>query len=52
MPATPRTYDVDGVGYVYRNDDGWIAKLYGDRRFWGPFPTKREAASEIRIQES
>ena len=45
-----KTYDVDGQGYVYKSDDGWMAKLYEDRRFWGPFTTKREAVAEVRIQ--
>ena len=42
--------DVEGKGYVYRSDGGWLAKLYGDRRFWGPFPTKRDAVAEVKIQ--
>lgn len=47
------TYDVDQVGYVYkRAEREWIAKLYEDRRFWGPFTTRREAIGEVRIQAS
>jgi hypothetical protein len=47
---TIRQYDIAGAGVVYKTDRGWIARLYGDRRFWGPFTTKREAAAEVRIQ--
>jgi hypothetical protein len=45
-----RQYDVGQIGYVFRTDDGWIAKLYNDPRHWGPFATKREAISEVKTQ--
>jgi hypothetical protein len=45
---------IDGrtIGYVYRTGSrgSWIAKLYEDKRYWGPFTTKREAVDEVKVQ--